>query len=77
MFKRLFWLTFGYVAGLGSSWWLFRRLQRTVQRYAPAEVRDRVKGSVTGVGKNMRESVDAGRQAMRDREQEIYRDLGR
>lgn len=79
MFKRIFWLTVGYLAGIGSSFWMIRRLQRrlaaAVARYAPAEVRARVGGTVVGVGATMRASVDEGRRAMRERESQLRHDL--
>lgn len=79
MFKRFFWLSFGYLAGITTSFWVFRRIQRRLQdavaRYAPAEVRDRVGGTVVGLGTTVRASVGEGRQAMREREAELHREL--
>jgi hypothetical protein len=64
MFKRFFWLVVGFIAGLGSSWAIARRLRRLAARYAPPEVADRWGGT-------MRAAVDEGRAAMRLREAEL------
>lgn len=40
--KRTFWTTVGYGLGLGSSIYVQRRVRRTVERLAPAEVRREV-----------------------------------
>ncbi len=70
MFKRLFWLVVGFIAGLGSSWAIARRLRRLAARYAPPEVADRWGGT-------MRAAVDEGRAAMRLREAELKESLAR
>jgi hypothetical protein len=40
--KRTFWTTVGYGLGIGSSIYVQRRVRRTVDRFAPAEVRREV-----------------------------------
>jgi hypothetical protein len=62
--RRFFWLVLGFVAGLGSSWALHRRVRRVAQRYVPAEVADRWSGT-------MRAAVTEGREAMREREAQL------
>ena len=42
MFKRLFWWGAGFSAGLGSSFWVKRTVNRKVQRYVPEDVRSAV-----------------------------------
>lgn len=64
MFKRLFWLIFGFLLGIGSSWAVTRRVRRIVQRYAPVDVVDRWSD-------NVRSAVSEGRTAMRTRETEL------
>ena len=64
MFKRLFWLVFGFALGIGSSWAVTRRLRRIVRRIAPADVVDRWSD-------NVRSAVSEGRSAMRSREVEL------
>jgi len=60
MFKRLFWLVVGAVAGFGGSVWLQRRIRQAVDRFAPEQVQADVKAAFT-----------EGRVAMRDREAEL------
>ncbi len=50
--KRLFWWSSGYAAGAASSWWVQRKVKRTVET-----VPDLVKKEMTG------RVVDAGRKA--------------
>ena len=66
MFKRLRWLTIGFVLGVGSSYSVLRRLRRAVNRYAPADVRQDVHAAVT-----------EGRSAMRLREAQLRAEVTR
>ena len=68
MFKRLFWLTLGIVAGFTGSYWLQQRVKQTVDRFAPDNLQADAKAAVT-----------EGRQAAQARERELrerYRPLG-
>jgi hypothetical protein len=60
VFKRLFWLVVGGVAGFTGSVWLQRRVKHTVDRFAPESVQADVKAA-----------VQEGRSAMRAREDEL------
>lgn len=60
MFKRLFWLTVGVIAGLTGSYWFQRRVRHAVDRFAPDHVQADVRAAWT-----------AGRSAMRTREAEL------
>jgi len=64
MFKRFFWLLFGFALGIGSSWAVNRRLRRLAERYAPADV-------VYRWSETLRSDVIEGRTAMRTREHEL------
>jgi hypothetical protein len=64
LFKRLFWLLFGFSLGVASSWAVTRRVRRIVQRLAPADVVDRWSD-------NVKSAVSEGRNAMRTREVEL------
>ncbi len=64
MFKRARWTTIGYVAGLGTSYAVARKVKREAQRFAPPEVARR---SVDRV----REAVAEGRDAMSKKESEL------
>ena len=40
--KRTFWTGIGYSLGLGTGWYVQRRVKQTVDRYAPEQVRSDV-----------------------------------
>ena len=71
MLKRLFWLTVGFVLGVGSSWAVVRRLRRVAARFAPAELVERWGEGVESIGRDLRDAVSAGRGAMHEREAEL------
>jgi hypothetical protein len=60
VFKRLFWLTVGAIAGFSGSVWIQRRVKQAVDRFAPEQVQSDVKAA-----------WQEGRSAMRDREDEL------
>ena len=64
LFRRFFWLVFGFALGVMSSWAVTRRVRRIVQRLAPADVVDRWSD-------NVKSAVSEGRTAMRTREVEL------
>jgi hypothetical protein len=70
VFKRLFWLVFGFVLGIASSWAVTRRVRRIMQRIAPTDVVDRWSD-------NVKSAVSEGRSAMRTREVELNSGLDR
>ena len=67
MFRRFFWLVFGFALGATSSWALSRRVKRVADRYVPSEIRDRWTGTVKA-------AVGEGRVAMKAREAELKGD---
>jgi len=77
MLKRARWLAAGFVLGLGSSYALARRVRRTVQRYTPPRVADRITGSATNLRRDMNAAVGEGKDAMREREAELRAEVGR
>lgn len=77
MFKRLFWLFVGLGLGLGLSVWTARFVRRTVERYTPENVADRVGAALRDLGGDIREAVREGRLAMREREAEIRAEIER
>lgn len=62
MFKRLFWLAVGVVAGFSGSVWIQRRVKQAVDRFAPEQVQS-----------DVRAAWDEGRSEMRHREDELRR----
>jgi hypothetical protein len=64
MLKRVRWLTTGVAVGVGTSMWLQRRLRTAAQRYRPASL-------AGGAATRVRDALDEGRRAMRQREAEL------
>ncbi len=77
MFKRLLWLLIGAGFGFGVSFWLMRFLRSTVERYTPERLSDDLASALRGLGSDLREAVREGREAMREREAELRRELER
>ena len=76
--KRVFWSGVGYAAGISTSIYVQKRVRRTVEKYAPEQLRDDVaaKSRLTA-GKardfvvDLREAAAEGIDTMRRHEQEL------
>jgi gas vesicle protein len=77
MFKRLLWLVIGLGFGFGISFWLMRFVRSTVERYAPERLSSDLGSALKSFGADLREAVAEGREAMREREAELRRELDR
>ena len=77
MFKRLFWLMVGASFGFGASFWLARAVKQTMERYAPERVSSELSQAVRSFGQDLRLAVADGREAMREREVALRRELDR
>ena len=70
MFKRTVWFTIGAATGVGSSWWVQRRV-----REAAAQLPSRVQQELTGAARrrvsDVRAAASEGRAAMQAREAEL------
>lgn len=71
MFRRLFWLIVGAGFGFGMSFWLTRFIRETAARYSPERVSADLAGAIRGLGTDLRAAVAEGREAMREREEEL------
>ncbi len=71
--KRVFWLTVGYTAGIGSSFYAARKAKAVARRYTPEGLSGRVTDTVTGISRDVKAAVTEGRSAMREREAELRR----
>lgn len=71
MFRRLFWLVIGAGFGFGVSFWLMRFVRETAARYTPERVSSDLADAVRGFGQDLRAAVAEGREAMREREEEL------
>ena len=76
MFKRLFWLTVGIAIGFGTSFWVYRTLRQTLDRYRPEQVADAAAKSLRSLRDDLRAAVAEGREAMRQAEAELRAELG-
>jgi hypothetical protein len=73
--RRLVWLLIGMSVGLGSSFWVMRRVKQTAARYAPQRLSDDLTRSVRTLGRDLRLAVQEGREAMLKREAELRAEL--
>ena len=75
MFKRLFWLVIGAGFGFGVSFWVMRFVRETVERYTPERVSADLGAALQVLGRDLREAVKEGREAMKEREVELLAQL--
>jgi len=59
------WMGAGFGAGLSSSYWVKRAVNRRVERYVPSEVRRTVGAKARSAGATVKSAVDEGRVTMR------------
>ena len=77
MFRRLVWLVVGAGFGFGVSFWVMRAVRGAVDRYRPERVSSDLSGAVRAFGGDLRAAAAEGRAAMREREEELRRELER
>jgi hypothetical protein len=77
MFKRVRWVSVGFVAGAASSYAVVRRAKRVARRYRPPELVDRLQQNATGVRRNVSAAVFEGRTAMRERQADLQAEVAR
>jgi hypothetical protein len=70
--KRLFWTALGVTVGVVAT----RRANRALEALTPAGMSERLAGSITTLGDAVREFGQDLRDAMWDREDELYEALG-
>ncbi|MFN3216491.1 MAG: hypothetical protein ACE367_08360 [Acidimicrobiales bacterium] len=76
MFKRVIWMGAGFGAGLGSSYWVKRAVNRRVERYVPTEVRKVVGSKARSAGATVKSAVDEGRITMRQYQRDAEAAIG-
>ncbi len=74
MLRRIFWLFLGVGVGMGSSLYVTRRVKQVAARYTPERISSDMASSVRTLGRDVRLSIQDGRQAMRLREAELRSD---
>ncbi len=77
MFKRLFWLMVGLAIGFGTSFWVYRLVYHTIERYQPDRVARRAAESARGLRDDLRSAFAEGREAMRAAEDDLRADRRR
>jgi hypothetical protein len=75
--RRLFWLALGLGAGATTAVLVARRVRRASEAVAPANVAKDVQQAVSDLGRLVKESLEAGRRAMTDKEAEVRAELDR
>ena len=71
--RRLFWLALGLGAGATGAIVTARFARRQAQRVAPATLAREAKGGLMDVARLFSESIAEGKQAMREKEEELRR----
>lgn len=78
MMKRVVWTGMGYTLGIGTSLYVQRRVRRTVERYAPEQIRTQVSSTgrvvadrARGLALDLRDAVQEGAAAMREEQTEL------
>ncbi len=73
--RRLFWVALGLGAGAAGAIVTLRFARRQAERVAPSRLAREAKGGLMDLAKLVSESVAEGQRAMRDREDELRRDV--
>jgi hypothetical protein len=71
--RRIFWVALGLGAGVAGAVMTMRFARRQAQKVAPAHLAREARGSLMDLAKLVTESIDEGRKAMREREEELRR----
>ena len=69
--RRLFWVALGVGAGVAGAVMTRRFLRRQAAKVSPANLTREARGGLMDLAKLFNESVAEGRQAMREREEEL------
>ena len=69
--RRIFWLAMGLGAGTASAIMTMRFLRRQSQKVAPANLAREARGGLMDLAKLFSESIAEGREAMREKEDEL------
>ncbi len=73
--RRLFWLALGLGAGAAGAIVTLRFARRQAEKVAPSRVVREAKGGLMDLAKLVSESMAEGQRAMREREEELRRDV--
>ena len=73
--RRLFWIALGLGAGIAGAVMTMRFARRQAQKVSPSHLAREAKGGIMDFAKLVSESITEGERAMREKEQELRRDL--
>ena len=73
--RRVFWLALGLGAGATAAVLVARRMRRATEAVAPANVAREAREAAADLVQLVRESIDAGRRAMAEKEAEVRASL--
>ncbi|HEU4528989.1 MAG TPA: hypothetical protein VFT80_13805 [Actinomycetota bacterium] len=73
--RRLFWLALGLGAGAAGAIVTLRFARRQAEKVAPSRIAREAKGGLMDLAKLVSESMAEGQRAMREREEELRRDV--
>jgi hypothetical protein len=74
--RRVFWLALGLGAGATAAVLVARRMRRATEAVAPATLAREARQAASDLVQLVRESVEAGRRAMAEKESEVRASLG-
>jgi hypothetical protein len=69
--RRVFWLALGLGAGVAGAVLTMRAARRQARKLAPATLAREARGGLMDLAKLVSESMAEGREAMRDKEEEL------
>lgn len=75
MFKRLFWLTVGFLGGLASSFWVSQKLKRAASRLTPERLAGGAASAAREVVAEVKAAVSEGRTAMKESESRLRAEI--
>lgn len=73
--RRLFWLALGLGAGAAGAIVTLRFARRQAEKVAPSRIAREAKGGLMDLAKLVSESMAEGQRAMREREEELRRNV--
>ena len=74
--KRLFWLALGLGAGAAGAIMTARFARRQMDKVAPSTLAREARGGLLDLSRRVSESMEEGRRAMQEKEEELRRESG-
>ncbi len=72
--KRLFWLALGLGAGAAGAIMTARFARRQMDKVAPSTLAREARGGLLDLSRRVSESIDEGRRAMQEKEEQLRRE---